>query len=287
MRAEQLGKRFSGDAPTLDDLNFTVAPGEFTALLGPSGCGKSTLLRLIAGLDTPTTGRLTLTLLPAAAASMTRPENLAASSQYAVRAAFVFQEPGLLPWRTVAGNIALPLELQGMAARERSRLVAENLKRIGLTGSDAAKFPRQLSGGMRMRVSLARALVTHPHLLLLDEPFAALDDILRSRLNEELQRLWLQERFTALFVTHNVAEAAFLAERIVVLSRSPLSLAATFTVPFPLPRSPELKTSSEFAAFVRTVNEALRPVTAVTVPPFAATAEARCAAAAERSEPTK
>ncbi|HTN74707.1 MAG TPA: ATP-binding cassette domain-containing protein, partial [Pirellulaceae bacterium] len=170
LRASHVSQSFGGGL-VLDDLSLSIAAGEFVSLVGPSGCGKSTLLRLFAGLLAPTAGEITI--------SGTTP-----------RVAFVFQEATLLPWRTVVENIALPLELAGIARDQRMAAVLESLDLIGLTRDDAGKFPRELSGGMRMRVSLARALVTRPDVLLLDEPFAALDDLLRQQLNEELLRLW-------------------------------------------------------------------------------------------------
>ena len=222
---------FPGTAPAIEGLDVDIQSGEFVSIVGPSGCGKSTLLRLIAGLLTPTQGTLTV--------------NAASASQ--LETAFVFQEPTLLPWRTVTGNIALPLELRGESRERIAAAVQDKLQLVGLTDDDTEKRPRMLSGGMKMRVSLARALVTEPDVMLLDEPFGALDDILRQRLNEDLLRLWEQHRWTGLFVTHNVAEAVFLSQRVLVMSPRPGQISHEVPIPFDYPRSPELRANSAFA----------------------------------------
>lgn len=237
---------FSGQ-DALRGVSVSVPRGQFVSLLGPSGCGKSTLLRLIAGLLSPTTGTLTV-------ADQTPAQARKAST----RMAFVFQDPTLLPWRTVEQNLRLPLELQGVPAAEHAALISSALKLIGLQDSDARKRPRMLSGGMRMRVSLARALVTSPELLLLDEPFAALDDVLRQQLNEELVRLWREKQWTAVFVTHNVSEAVFLSERVIVMSSRPGTLLADVPIPFPYPRTPELRGTLEFARMTTELSTRLR-----------------------------
>ncbi|MBA3313733.1 MAG: ABC transporter ATP-binding protein [Planctomycetota bacterium] len=237
-----VGKAFADKPPVLSDVSFDIAAGEFVAIVGPSGCGKSTFLRMLAGLDRPTEGSI-----------MSHDDANSVS-----RTAFVFQEPALLPWRSVTANIALPLELEGVPRLERNLRVHECLSLIGLSDADAAKLPRQLSGGMRMRVSLARSLVTRPQLLLLDEPFAALDDILRQRLNAELHRLWLEQRWTAVFVTHNVAEAAFLANRVLVMSAHPGRVVEDVAVPFATPRDEDLRSTPEFARFVGEIARRLR-----------------------------
>ena len=238
-----------GDAaPSLANIDLSVATGEFVSIVGPSGCGKSTLLRLVAGLRTATTGELTI--------------NDGLPHHSSTKAAFVFQEPNLLPWRTVAGNIRLPLELDGsnqsLPKASSDDLIKETIRRIGLAPHDASKRPSQLSGGMKMRVSLARALVTDPQIMLLDEPFAALDDILRQQLNEELQRLWWDKRWTGLFVTHNVSEAVFLSQRVLVMSQSPGTILESINVPFGFPRSPELRAEPEFARLTGLVSTHLR-----------------------------
>ena len=231
----------------LRGVSLTIPRGQFVSLLGPSGCGKSTLLRLIAGLLTPTTGTLTVAERAPAEARTT-----------STRMAFVFQDPTLLPWRTVAQNLRLPLELQGVPAAEHDAWIASALRLIGLNAGDAHKRPRMLSGGMRMRVSLARALVTSPELLLLDEPFAALDDVLRQQLNEELVRLWREKNWTAVFVTHNVSEAVFLSERVIVMSSRPGTLVADVPIPFAYPRTPELRGTAEFARMTAELSARLR-----------------------------
>lgn len=225
-----------GDATTLDSVSFSIQRGEFTSIIGPSGCGKSTLLRLIAGLMEPTSGSLRVNGM--------RPE---IARRLHLNIAFVFQDPTLLPWRTVAENILLPLELNGTPRDVRRRRLEEALALIGLNEDDVHKRPRKLSGGMRMRVSLARALVTQPDVLLLDEPFAALDDVLRQQLNEDLFRLWRQQHWTGIFVTHNVAEAVFLSQRVLVMSPRPGRLVDDVRVDLPDDRTPTLRGSTEFA----------------------------------------
>lgn len=245
--AQQAGLSYDGRSLSVRDVSFSVPRGEFVSIIGPSGCGKSSLLRMIAGLKPPSRGRLTV--------SGQQP------SRADVRTSFVFQEPNLLPWRTVRSNVELPLELQqrvpGDHGRQDDRIV-QTLRLVGLTETDDRKRPRQLSGGMKMRVSLARALVVGPEILLLDEPFAALDDILRQQLNEELLRIWWQHRWTGVFVTHNVAEAVFLSQRVLIMSRSPGTVIADVPVPFDYPREPAVRSSVEFASLVGDITVKLR-----------------------------
>ena len=236
--------RFASGQLGVRDVSLSVGRGELISLVGPSGCGKSTLLRMIAGLMAPTGGSL----------------SVQAGSVNDSRTAFVFQDSNLLPWRTVFDNIRLPLELRGVPFDQQQVAVEESLKLIGLKPTDATKRPRMLSGGMRMRVSLARALVTQPKLLLLDEPFAALDDLLRQLLNEELLRIWTEQHWTGLFVTHNVAEAVFLSQRVLVMSKSPGTFIADIAVPFAHPREPELRSTLEFAKLTGEVSRCLREV---------------------------
>lgn len=240
--ASRVELRFASGQLGVRDVSLTVRRGELVSLVGPSGCGKSTLLRMIAGLLSPTGGEL----------------HVPARSESDSRTAFVFQDSNLLPWRSVFDNIRLPLELRGVPMDEQRAAVESSLKLIGLKPADSSKRPRMLSGGMRMRVSLARALVTHPELLLLDEPFAALDDLLRQQLNEELLRIWTEQRWTGIFVTHNVAEAVFLSQRVLVMSKSPGTLVADIAVPFEHPRDPELRSSPEFAKLTGEVSRRLR-----------------------------
>lgn len=249
INVRDLSLRFSTGSEILAAVNLEVKQGEFLALLGPSGCGKSTLLRVMAGLIHSTGGVVTIDGLEPASARKNRHP-----------LAFVFQDPTLLPWRTVRDNIRLPLELQGVPYAEQMKAVEASLPLIGLTPADATKRPRSLSGGMRMRVSLARALVTNPHILFMDEPFAALDDVLRQQLNEEVLALSRQKQWTCVFVTHNVAEAAFMADRVLVMRSKPGSIARVIDVPFAHPRTAALRESAEFAQFAGQVSRELREV---------------------------
>ena len=233
-----VSKRFPKGVSAVEGVSLDIAEGDFLALLGPSGCGKSTLLRMIAGLIEPSAGHLDW--------------GRAASREIG----FVFQEPTLMPWATALRNVALPLELAGISRQEADRRAREWLARVELQGFEDT-YPRALSGGMRMRVSIARALVTRPRLLLMDEPFAALDEITRFRLNADLLALWQQERFTAVFVTHSTFESVFLAERILVMSPRPGRIAAELRVPAKDRTTPEFRTSSLYAAHCRAVSHAL------------------------------
>lgn len=246
LEADALGLTFASGLIALDRVSFKIAPGEFVAVVGPSGCGKSTLLRILAGLLQPTTGSLRATTADAVH-----------HSQSPDRVGIVFQEPTLLPWRTAVANVALPLELGKVRGHETRRQAVQALANVGLADF-RQHFPHELSGGMRMRCSLARALVTSPSLLLLDEPFAALDDISRQQLNEDLRGLWLAQRFTAVFVTHNIAEAAFLSGRILVMSPRPGRIVEEFEVPFAAVRDPLLRAEPEFARFTGAVSAVLR-----------------------------
>ena len=231
---------FPGGVVAVESMDLDVAAGEFLAILGPSGCGKSTLLRIIAGLDRPTDGVVTVE----------RP----GAARFDV--AYVFQDAHLLPWRTVLSNAALPLELQGVEPERRRAAATEALVKVGL-GDALERYPAQLSGGMRMRVSLARAMVTAPTLLLLDEPFAALDEITRQRLDEQLRELWQARGMTVIFVTHSTSEAVFLAERAVVLSKRPGRIVADRAVDLVPERIGELRATPEFARETRSIYEAL------------------------------
>ena len=231
---------FPGGVVAVESMDLDVVAGEFLAILGPSGCGKSTLLRIIAGLDRPTEGAVTVQ----------RPN----AGRFDV--AYVFQDAHLLPWRTVVSNAALPLELQGVERGKRRAAAVDALEKVGL-GDALDRYPAQLSGGMRMRVSLARAMVTSPTLLLLDEPFAALDEITRQRLDEQLRELWQARRMTVIFVTHSTNEAVFLAERTVVLTKRPGRIVADRAVDLPAQRSGELRATADFARATRHVYDAL------------------------------
>lgn len=233
--AAGLNKYFPSGVQALHGLDLEIGRGQFVSIVGPSGCGKSTFLRLVAGLDEPTSGELRV------------------EGHDPLGLAFVFQDATLLPWRSVAHNITLPLELRREAAAER---VAQTLELVGLTDF-AAAYPAQLSGGMRMRVSIARALVTRPQILLLDEPFGALDEITRQRLNEELLRLWQEDHWTSLFVTHNVSEAVFLSQRVLVMSARPGRILADIPIPFPYPRSAYLRSAPEFIRIANGISRQL------------------------------
>ena len=231
-----VAKRFADGTDTVRDLSIEIAAGEFLALIGPSGCGKSTLLRMIAGLDVPTAGAIDVDRS---------------------RIAYVFQDANLLPWRSVLGNVALPLELAGDGSRrDRVARAGDALRRVGLHGVDR-KYPASLSGGMRMRVSLARALVARPTLLLLDEPFAALDEISRHALDAMLRGLWCETNMTVVFVTHSIAEATFLAGRAIVFSPRPAAIVADERIDLPPTRDDTVRTSTAFATIQRRLFDAL------------------------------
>ena len=223
----------------LNDLSLEVASGQIVSLLGPSGCGKSTLLRVVAGLIEPDAGEVNID---------GEPVSKAMSRSSREKVSFVFQEPALLPWRTVWQNVMLPSQLRGVHAKQETRDFVEHL--LGLVGfqkSDWKKFPSQLSGGMKMRASIARAMSTRPSILLLDEPFAALDDMLRSRLNDLLLTIAAEQSCTMLFVTHNISEAIYLSHAIAVMSQG--RIAERLEVPFAFPRQAGLRSTAEFAAY--------------------------------------
>ncbi len=222
-------RRTFDELVVIDDLTLDVAAGEFLAILGPSGCGKSTLLRIIGGLLAPDSGMLDITPVEAKR-----------------RTAFVFQDAHLLPWRTVLENAALPLELMGIEKAERAARAHASLAEVGLAETES-RYPAQLSGGMRMRVSLARALVTQPRLLLLDEPFAALDEVTRFRLDVRLRDVWIERGMTVVFVTHSITEAAFLADRAVLLTRRGCDIKLDRRFALPRVRNNELRLSPQLA----------------------------------------
>jgi len=231
--------RFPDGTQALEGVTFRVGVGEFVSLVGPSGCGKSTLLRLVAGFETPSRGAVTST------------------SGEAV--GYVFQDATLLPWRSVRHNVELPAQLRGVAPEERRRRADEAIRRVGLSGFEAHR-PAQLSGGMRMRASIARALTLKPKLFLFDEPFGALDEITRERLHDELGALFVEEPFAGLFVTHSVPEAVFLSSRVIVMSSRPGRVVADIAVPFAYPRPPELRYRPAFAELAGRVSATLREV---------------------------
>lgn len=236
-----VGKTFSNGVTALDHVDLTIREGDFVSLLGPSGCGKSTALRLIAGLSTPTTG-----MLDWQGSGFLGRSNIG----------FVFQEPTLLPWASVFDNVWLPLRLRGVSRNRAASAVHELLERVHLTGFERA-VPRELSGGMKMRVSIARGLVTKPSVLLMDEPFAALDEITRFKLNNDLLELWQEQRFTVVFVTHSVFESVFLSNRIVVMAARPGRVHAEVAVDAGYPRDEAFRTSPDYAALCRRTSDVL------------------------------
>jgi NitT/TauT family transport system ATP-binding protein len=241
VRLTGLSKSFANGVSAAGPIDLAVARGEFVALLGPSGCGKSTLLRVIAGLIAPSSGSVVI-----------EPTAHGAAASFG----FVFQEPTLMPWATVAANVALPLRIAGRPRGTRQEMVEAALAKVGM--ADAAEsFPHQLSGGMKMRASIARALVTDPGILLMDEPFAALDEITRFRLNDDLAQLAKAERKTVIFVTHSVFEAVYLAERIVVLSSRPARCFADIRIDAPRDRRNGFRKSESYAHQCGAVSDAL------------------------------
>ena len=241
---------FPDGTVALDRIDLDISEGSFTAILGPSGCGKSTLLRLVSGLENPTVGSLTVLSHAVAAPDAGR------QPERATRIGFVFQDAHLLPWRTVLHNVALPLELRHTSPAEAERRARSALAEVEL-GDATARFPDELSGGMRMRVSIARALATEPKLLLLDEPFAALDELTRHRLDERLRGLFAQHRMTVLFVTHSLSEAVFLADRALVMSRRPGRVVLDHRVDLPSERAAYLRTEPSFVRQTAILREAL------------------------------
>jgi NitT/TauT family transport system ATP-binding protein len=238
-------KQFRSGALALKDVSIRVSKGEFVSLLGPSGCGKSTLLRLVSGLTPATAGSVKVNgMTPVNARELM---------------SFIFQDATLLPWRTVEQNVGLGMELEHAARPLRKEKIAKMLELVGLTYV-AQRYPRQLSGGMKMRVSIARALVSRPRILLMDEPFAALDEMSRDRLNEELLRLYLEQQWTVMFVTHSVAEAVFLSTRIVILAPNPGRVAYVVPVELPWPRTAETRLTTVYEAEVARISRLLRGV---------------------------
>lgn len=232
-----VGKVFANGTVALEGMSLKIDRGDFLSLLGPSGCGKSTALRLIAGLSQPTGGRIDWT----------------GSAPGAGDIGFVFQDPTLMPWATVFDNVWLPLRLRGNSRRDVHDKVMNALERVQLDDFSGA-YPRELSGGMKMRVSIARALVVRPRILLMDEPFAALDEITRFRLNNDVLELWAEFGLTVVFVTHSVFESVFLSDRIVIMASKPGRVFAEMAIDEPYPRSEAFRTSDAYAACCRQVS---------------------------------
>lgn len=235
LRFEHLSMVFPDGTHALDDVSFTVGAGEFVTVVGPSGCGKSTLLRIASGLTEHTGG----------VCDVNRDS-----------IGYVFQDATLLPWRTVRKNVELNAELQGIPKSERQRRASEAIELVNLVGHEE-KYPKQLSGGMKMRCSLARSLVLNPQVFLFDEPFGALDEITRERLNSEVLDLFQREQFAGLFITHSVSEAVFLSTRVLVMSQRPGRIIDDITVPFPYPRDHDLRYGAEFGEIAARVSHGL------------------------------
>jgi NitT/TauT family transport system ATP-binding protein len=249
IRAERVTKRFDlddGPITALEDVSFAVVPGEFVTIIGPSGCGKSTLLRLVADIYQPTSGTIQVDGMSPRDARRRREMGV------------VFQDPSLFPWRDVVGNIELPLEIAGRGgrARDSGAYVGELIRLVGLEGFEHAR-PGQLSGGMRQRAAIARALVLRPRVLLLDEPFGALDEITRQRMNNELLRIWSESETTAMLITHSLAEAVFLSDRVLVMSPRPGRICAEVPIDLPRPRPPDVHRTTAFFDLVNLVSDAL------------------------------
>ncbi len=236
---QNIDKVYQNGTVALKGIDLTVRAGEFISLVGPSGCGKSTVLRLVAGLGSPTSGTMDWQCPP---------------EQHSL--AFVFQDPALMPWASVVDNVYLPLRLKGQSRRSVRARIQEAINTVDLCGCENS-YPRQLSGGMKMRVSIARALVTKPQILLMDEPFGALDEMTRSRLNSDLLHLWEEKRWTVLFVTHNIYEAVYLSTRVIVMAARPGRIVANIPIEAAYPRTDSFRTSSRFNHYCREVMAAL------------------------------
>ena len=242
VRMHQVSKQYPNGTLALQGMTLDIRRGDFVSFLGPSGCGKSTALRMLAGLASVSAGRIDW------------PEGGQAPAAGAAShpISFVFQEPTLMPWATVFDNVHLPLRLKGSSAKAAREEVMSTLDAVGL-GSFANVYPRELSGGMKMRVSIARAMITRPRLLLMDEPFAALDEMTRNRLNDDVLKLWAKHKLTVVFVTHSIYESVYLSNRIVVMAARPGRVIADLPVDAPYPREAAFRTSPEYGQLVREV----------------------------------
>lgn len=233
---ENVFMQFPDATQALDDVSLTIHKGEFVSIVGPSGCGKSTLLKIASGLVPHTQGKVQVD------------RN---------HLGYTFQDATLLPWRKVLGNVELLMELRGYSAEERRRIALEQIDLVGLDGF-AGHYPKRLSGGMRMRASLARSLALNPNVFMFDEPFGALDEITRERLNDELISLYMRKGFTGLFITHSISEAVYLSTKVIVMSRRPGRILDVFDIPFAFPREPELRYDAEFTRLCGAISVALR-----------------------------
>lgn len=239
IKLSHVSKVYTNGTVALQDMNLVIQESQFVSLVGPSGCGKSTVLRIIAGLGRMNSGTIDW-----------------AMSQQARKLAFVFQDAALMPWATVRENVRLPLKLAGRPKNDSEVAVQQALQRVRLEGFERS-YPRELSGGMKMRVSIARALVTQPNVLLMDEPFGALDEITRSKLNSDLLDLWRQQRWTVVFVTHNIYEAVYLSNRVIVMAARPGRVVADVAIDAPYPRTEAFRTSPVYNEYCREVSEHL------------------------------
>jgi len=246
LQAKSLSKTYDtahGSVPAVRNISFKVAAGEFLCIVGPSGCGKTTILHLLGGLIPPTEGQVLLAGHPL--------------SEPPPEISVVFQNPNLMPWRTVSDNVILPLQILAMPNAETQKRSKETLDMVGL--SDFAQaYPKELSGGMEQRVAVARALIQQPSILLLDEPFGALDALTRERLNHEILRLWQNQNLTAVMVTHNIREAVFLADRVLVLSPRPATISAEFIIDLPRPRPEGIEYGEAFGALAYEIRQAIK-----------------------------
>ncbi len=244
IRLHDVGKQFANGTVALQHLSLELKAGEFVSFLGPSGCGKSTALRLIAGLASPTTGSIL---------GVGWSRGAAARDEIG----FVFQEPTLMPWANVTENVSLPLRIAGRPNAEINERVTSALAMVGLSNF-ASVYPRELSGGMKMRVSIARAMVTRPKLLLMDEPFAALDEMTRIKLNNDVLALWQEHQLTVVFVTHSVYESVYLSSRILVMAARPGRVIDEISIDAPYPRDEEFRTSTQYGVYCRQLSKSLR-----------------------------